>query len=125
MMPPTRTATSTAASWLTLCLAFAMAAGCGGDATVSIEVSLGDPVTPAPSDPPYRSAVAYPSGLRLNLASDRALTGSYPSPGLNPFGTSRSKHYERVVYFIDLSRAPVSAQVSTNFKLSEYVDSVS
>ena len=85
---------------------------------------MGDPVTPAPADPPYSSSVAYPSGLRLDLVTRQPLTASYPSPGQNPFGGGRQKHYERVAYFIDLSGAPQTAKVAADFQLIEYVRTV-
>ncbi len=98
--------------------------GCGGRARINIDVEIGDPVTPAPSDPPYSSTVAYPSGLRLSLVTRQSLTGSYPAPAQNPFGGSRQQHYQRVSYFIDLANAPQAAKVATDFQLSEYVRSV-
>ena len=86
------------------------------------------PVTPGvvqPADPPYVSAVTYPSGLRLTgLVADVALTGTYPDPEANTFGSGRSRHYARPGFFIDipgLSAALRQEKVAANFKLNEYV----
>ena len=95
-------------------------AGCGKDA--SPEAPIGDLPEIGPADPPYLPAVVYPNGLQLDLIRDATLTGSYPNPGGNPFGARRDRHYARVVYFVDLTRAPVSQRVSANFQLSEYVN---
>ena len=107
-------------TWLIAACALLLTA-CGGRARITFEVEIGNPVTPAPSDPPYNSSVVYPSGLRLNLVTAQSLTSSYPAPGQNPFGSSRARHYERVGHFMDLSHTPQTAQVATDFRLSEYV----
>jgi hypothetical protein len=105
---------------LTLLLLIVM--GCGKGSSVSIVI--GDPEEIGPTDPPYLPAVAFPSGLRLDLVTDAVITNTYPAPEGNPFGTTRARHYERVLYFIDLSSAPLSERVSENFRLSEYVNPV-
>lgn len=96
--------------------------GCGGKASVTIDVLFDDPTTPSPADPPYGNEVVYPSGLRVGLVPESSLTSSYPDPALNPFGTVRIGKYERVGAFLPLEVAPVSEQVSQNFLLSEYVN---
>ncbi len=96
---------------------------CGGKATVSIDVLFGDPTTPQPADPPYGGEVIYPSGLRLGLVPDAALTATYPGPGQNPFGGSRTSHYQRVGAFLPLEIVPTNERVSDHFLLSEYVNS--
>jgi len=101
---------------------FVMVMGCGRGAGIS--VVIGDPEKIGPTDPPYLPGVAFPSGLRLDLITDAAITNTYPAATGNPFGAMRVRHYERVLYFIDLSQAPLSEKVSTNFRLSEYVNSV-
>ena len=109
---------------LVVCLFACLAAGCGGDLSVSVDVDLGDPVVPGSSDPPYTSGATYPSGLKVSLIRDAALTAGYPASEQNPFGAVRQRHYARVGYFIDLPRAPLSQLLATNFKLSEFVSSV-
>ena len=78
-----------------------------------------------PADPPYTSRVTYPSGLHLDgLVRDAELSGTYPDPSANSFGSGRTRHYERVGYFIDiasLSSAVRQERVTPNFKLNEYV----
>ncbi len=101
-----------------------LAAGCGGDLSVSVDVNVDDPVVPGPNDPPYTSSATFPSGLKISLIRDGALTGGYPAPSQNPFGAVRQRHYARVGYFIDLPRAPLSQQLARNFRLSEFVSSV-
>lgn len=98
------------------------AAGCGRQAGVSVDVIIGDPNRIGSLDPPYLPQVVYPSGLRLDLVEDGALTRAYPAPGGNPFGGARERHYERVLYFIDLAGAPATGRVSSNFLLSEYLN---
>ena len=98
-----------------------VAGGCGGKASVSIDVLFGEPTTPGPNDPPYASEVLYPSGLRLGLIREASLTSTYPVPVQNPFGSSRARHYERVGNFLPLEVAPLSERVSDDFLLSEYV----
>ena len=78
-----------------------------------------------PTDPPYASQVTYPSGLHLGaLVQDADLSGTYPNPSSNPFGSGRARHYERVGHFIDigsLSSAVRQERVTANFKLNEYI----
>ncbi len=107
--------------WLGLGLG--MVVGCGRETTMSVEVDVGQPVSPQSSDPPYSERVVFPSGLRLTLVQDGGLAATYPAPGGNPFGGARQKHYARVLYFIDLPRVSLSGQVTPNFRLSEYVAS--
>lgn len=86
-----------------------------------------DPTDVGPADPPYTSAVTYPSGLRLDgLVRDGPLSATYPSPsaGSFPFDGGRASHYQAVGYFIDipsLSSAQRQEQVAANFVLNEYV----
>ena len=96
--------------------------------TSSDDPQVPDPVARGaiqPADPPYTAHVTYPSGLRLEgLVTDAALTSTYPNPGGNTFGSSRSRHYERAGFFIDipsLSAGRREERVATNFKLNEYV----
>jgi hypothetical protein len=96
--------------------------GCGGNATVSIDVLFGEPNTPQALDPPYGYTVIYPSGLRVSLVPDQMLTSTYPDPAQNPFGGVRLQQYQRVGAFLPLEIAPVSGRVSENFLLSEYVN---
>ena len=107
--------------WLVCCF-FLILLGCGRSTSVSVVV--GDPEQIGATDPPYLPGVAFPSGLRLDLITDAAITNTYPTPSSNPFGSLRVRHYERVLYFIDLSQAQLSERVSTNFRLSEYVNAV-
>jgi hypothetical protein len=109
---------------LVCCLAAWLAAGCGGDLSVTVEVETGDPVVPGATDPPYSSSATFPSGLKVSLIRDAALTGGYPAPAQNPFGGVRQRHYAQVGYFIDLPRAPLSQLLAANFRLSEFVSSV-
>jgi len=97
--------------------------GCGRGSSVSVDVVIGDPGQIGPTDPPYLPEVVFSSGLRLNLVTDAGLTGTYPTPQSNPFGSSAVRHYQRVTYFIDLTRAQTNVRVSENFLLSEYVNS--
>ena len=106
--------------WATILL-FLLLSGCGRGASVSVDITIGDPITPAPADPPYTGSVTFPSGLRLALIRDSGLTATYPSPASNPYGSARQRHYARVGYFVDLSRTPLAERVSPNFQLSEYV----
>ena len=92
---------------------------CRKDGAV-LEGDTTDPLQPGPADPPYRNAVDFPSGLRLDLITDGTLTTGYPNPAANPFGATQARHFERVSFFIDLPRAPVWENVSANFRLSEY-----
>ena len=89
------------------------------------ETDQDDGSKPRAADPPYDSKVTYPSGLQLDgLVTDSELTAGYPSPGTNPFGSGRSRHYERVGYFIsidDLSSSKRRGKVTDNFTLNEYV----
>jgi len=96
--------------------------GCGRGSSVSVDIVVGDGSPSAPADPPYTQSVTFPSGHRLALVTDSGLTGTYPSPGRNPFGSRRQVHYARVGYFIDLSRASLSARVSENFTIGEYLN---
>jgi hypothetical protein len=95
--------------------------GCGGKASVTMDVLFGDPTVPGPANPPYGSEVVYPSGLRIGLIPDQGLTSSYPDPGQNPFGALRLQQYQRVGAFLPLEIAPATERVSENFLLSEYV----
>jgi len=79
-----------------LMLLIGILGACGGKADLTIDVLFGDPTTPQPADPPYGGDVVYPSGLRMGLVPDAALTATYPDPGQNPFGGSRTSHYQRV-----------------------------
>jgi len=80
---------------------------------------------PRAADPPYSSRVTYPSGLALDgLVRDSEMTAGYPNPGSNPWGSGKSRHYERVGYFIpidDLSSSTKRSKVTDNFTLNEYV----
>lgn len=95
---------------------------CGGKASVSFDVLFGDPTTPGPADPPYGGEVVYPSGLRVGLIPDAGLTATYPDPSNNPFGGSRSRHYQKVGSFLPLEILPLGERVAENFRLSEYVN---
>jgi hypothetical protein len=95
---------------------------CGGKADLTIDVLFGDPTTPQPADPPYGGDVIFPSGLRMGLVPDAALTATYPDPGQNPFGGSRISHYQPVGAYLPLEIAPLSERVSEHFLLSEYVN---
>ena len=95
---------------------------CGGKADLAIDVLFGDPTTPQPADPPYGRDVIYPSGLRMGLVPDASLTATYPDPGQNPFGGSRSLHYQPVGAYLPLEIAPLNERVSDDFLLSEYVN---
>lgn len=76
-----------------------------------------------PADPPYTSTVIYPSGLKLdNLAQDAAITQAFPDPNSNPWGSPKAVHYQRVGYFIEVSKVDGEQRVSDNFKLKEYTD---
>lgn len=96
--------------------------GCGRGTGVSVDVVIGDAEQIGPANPPYFSQVVFENGLRLNLVGDADLRNTYPSPQNNPFGSSHVPYYERVGYFIDLTQAPVSARVSENFVLAEFVN---
>lgn len=80
-----------------------------------------------PADPPYTTAVTFPSGLQLDgLQRVAALTATYPDPagGQLSFATERQRHYVAVEHFIDiqsLAAAEREERVATNFKLNEYV----
>jgi len=113
------------AIWILLTICLMCFESCGKTKPVTEEEQDGTETTiPGSADPPYSNTVKYPSGLQLVLIGDNDLTNSYPAPPSNPYGGTRQKHYSRVSYFIDLDRAPVSQQVATNFRLSEYVGHV-
>ncbi len=105
-----------------LFLIFATLPGCGKDKPLSVEITIpgNNSSEPGPQDPPYTNSIVFPSGLRLNLVQDPALSATYPAATDNPFGNTAQKHYHAVQYFIPLPQAPLSNQVSTNFRLSEY-----
>jgi hypothetical protein len=107
---------------LLICCLAILVSGCGGKASVTIDVLFGDPTTPQPADPPYGNEVVYPSGLRVGLTPDAALSSTYPNPGQNPFGAARTTHYQPVGSFLPLEISPVTERVSENFLLSEYVN---
>ena len=98
----------------------------GGPGEVPGETPVSGPGI-GPADPPYATAVTFPSGLQLDgLQSVSAMTATYPDPtgGQLPFASERQRHYVPVEYFIDiqaLSAAQREEQVATNFKLNEYV----
>lgn len=77
-----------------------------------------------PAGPPYGPVLILPSGLRLDLSRDAALSASYPDPARLPFGSARHVHYQPPAWFIDIDALPSatrSARASTNFSLNEYV----
>lgn len=96
--------------------------GCGRGTGVSVDVIIGDPGQIGPASPPYLPQVVFETGLRLHLVTQTELSNTYPSPPNNPFGASRTGHYEQVAYFIDLTQAPLSERVGENFRLLEFVN---
>ena len=66
----------------------------GGPGEVPGETPVSSPGI-GPADPPYATAVTFPSGLQLDgLQSVSAMTATYPDPagGQLPFASERQRH---------------------------------